>query len=296
MSPGSRLPPLNALRVFDAVARHRVIAKAAGELAVTPSAVSHQLRTLEGALGVTLFERHKHGLKLTERGEALWPAVRQAFQTIAGAAARIGEAATGGELTVSLPVALSARWLSRHIGEFLADHPQLRLRLVVSNDERDVYSPTVDLCVRYGTGRWPDRVVALLSDVMIFPVCAPAVINGARAVRQPEDLARHPLLCEDDGTEWTRWMLAAKLPSPTGRLVPMGNAHVAIEAALHGQGIALADSLLVRDDLEQGRLVRLFDTRIPAQHAYYLVHRPEAALTPGAASFIAWLHGRIAAP
>ena len=110
MSPDSRLPPLNALRVFDAVARHRVIAKAAGELAVTPSAVSHQLRTLEGALGVTLFERHKHGLKLTERGEALWPAVRQAFQTIAGAAARIGEAATGGELTVSLPVALSARW------------------------------------------------------------------------------------------------------------------------------------------------------------------------------------------
>jgi LysR family glycine cleavage system transcriptional activator len=156
-----------------------------------------------------------------------------------------------------------------------------------------VYSAKVDVCVRYGTGIWPGRVVSLLSDVMIFPVCSPAMINGPRGIREVSDLQGHALLCEDDGSEWTRWLLAAGAGRQTWRLVPMGNAHVAIEAALHGQGIALADTLLDQVDLEQGRLVRLFDKGIAARHAYYLVHREEVGETPAASAFIGWLQGRI---
>jgi LysR family glycine cleavage system transcriptional activator len=293
MTQRNRLPPLNALRAFDATARHRTVAKAADELAVTASAVSHQLRTLEEALGVALFARHKARLKLTPQGEALWPAVRSAFQTIASAAARIGDATMAGELAVSVPVALTSRWLTRYIGEFLRAHPDVKLRIIASNDDKEVYSSKVDVCVRYGTGIWPDRMVTLLSHVNIFPVCSPAMINGPTGIRDVADLQGHQLLCEDNGTEWTRWLLAAGAGAHACRLTEMGNAHVAIEAALHGQGIALADSLLVQGDLQEGRLVRLFDVSIAAKHAYYIVHRHEVDEMPVAGEFIGWMQESI---
>ncbi|MDM0071592.1 LysR substrate-binding domain-containing protein [Variovorax sp. J31P207] len=287
----TRLPPLNALRAFDAVARHETVVRAADELNVTPSAVSHQLRILEESLGVQLFARHKARLKLTAHGNSLLPAVRTAFQQIANAAARIGDAVMVGDLVVSTPVGLTSRWLARHIRDFVQTYPDINLRLIASNDGKEVYSPKVDVCIRYGTGVWPDRSVSLLSHVEIFPVCSPAMISGAN-VKSVADLQSHPLLCEDDGSEWTRWLLASRSTRDGFRMVEMGNAHVAIEAAVHGQGLALADSLLVQDDLAKGRLVRLMQKSIPAQHSYHVVCRSEVRDMPLAAAFIAWVeHG-----
>lgn len=285
----SRLPPLNALRAFDAIARHLTIVKAADELSVTPSAVSHQLRTLEEALGVQLFERNKARLKLTSAGEALLPSVRAAFQMIAVAAARLGDAVMVGDLVVSAPAGFSSRLLTRHIGEFLTAHPELRFRLIASNDEKEVYLSSVDVCIRYGAGIWPDRQVRLLCPLSIFPVCSPTLINGPQGVRELDHLIHHPLLCEDDGAEWTRWLLAAGARTDGFRMTAMGNAHIAIEAALHGQGIALGDSLLVGDDLGEGRLVRLFELSIPAKHAYYIVCRDEVCQSPLVAGFTEWI-------
>jgi len=295
LTPRSRLPPLNALRAFDATARHLTVVKAADELSVTPSAVSHQLRTLEDALGVALFTRNKTRLKLTPQGEALLPSVRAAFQMIAAAAARLGDAVMVGDLVVSAPVGLTSRLLTRHIGEFLVAHPDVRFRLIASNDDKEVYSPSVDLCIRYGTGIWPDRQVRLLSPVALFPVCSPALINGPLGVRALDDLKHHPLLCEDGGAEWTRWLLAAGAHADDFRLTEMGNAHIAIEAALHGQGTALGDSLLVGDDLAQGRLVRLFEQSVPAKHAYYVVCRHEVCQSPLVAGFTDWIQGKVRA-
>jgi LysR family glycine cleavage system transcriptional activator len=289
----SRLPPLNALRAFDATARHLTVVKAADELSVTPSAVSHQLRTLEDALGVQLFTRTKTRLKLTPHGEALLPSIRAAFQMIASAAARLGDSVMMGDLVVSVPVGLASRLLTRHIGEFMVAHPDVRLKLIASNEDKEVYLPSVDLCIRYGTGIWPERQVRLLSHVELFPVCNPAMINGPLGVRALDDLKHHMLLCEDGGTEWTRWLLAAGMPASGFRMTEMGNAHIAIEAALHGQGAALGDSLLVGDDLAEGRLVRLFENRIPAKHAYYLVCRHEVCENPLVAGFTDWILGKV---
>ena len=284
------------MRAFDATARHLTVVKAADELSVTPSAVSHQLRTLEDALGVQLFTRNKTRLKLTSHGEALLPSVRAAFQMIASAAARLGDAVMVGDLVVSAPVGLSSRLLTRHIGEFLTAHPEVRFRLITSNDDKEVYSPSVDVCIRYGTGIWPDRQVRLLSPVALFPVCSPALINGPQGVRAIDDLKHHLLLCEDGGAEWTRWLLAAGAAPNGFRMTEMGNfAHIAIEAALHGQGVALGDSLLVGDDLAEGRLVRLFEQSVPAKHAYYLVCRHEVGESPLVAGFTDWILSKVRA-
>ena len=291
----SRLPPLNALRAFDATARHLTVVKAADELNVTPSAVSHQLRTLEDALGVQLFTRNKTRLKLTSHGEALLPSVRAAFQMIASAAARLGDAVMVGDLVVSAPVGLSSRLITRHIGEFLTAHPDVRFKLIASNDDKEVYAPSVDVCIRYGTGIWPDRQVRLLSPVAIFPLCSPALINGPQGLRTLDDLKHHLLLCEDGGAEWTRWLLAAGARTEGFRMTEMGNAHIAIEAALHGQGVALGDSLLVGDDLAEGRLVRLFEQSVTAKHAYYMVCRHEVGESPLVAGFTEWMLGKVGA-
>lgn len=293
LAPRSRLPPLNALRAFDAIARHLTVAKAADELNVTPSAVSHQLRTLEAALGVQLFSRNKTRLKLTPHGEALLPSVRSAFQMIANAAARLGAPVMAGNLVVSAPVGLSSRVLTRHIGEFLSAYPDVRFRLIAANEDKEVYSPAVDLCIRYGTGIWPDRQVRPLTQVELFPVCNPAMINGQLGMRSVDELRNHQLLCEDGGTEWTRWILGAGVPVAGFRMAEMGNAHIAMEAAVHGQGAALGDSLLVGDDLAEGRLVRLFERSVPAKHAYYLVCRHEVCQSPLVTAFTEWILTRV---
>ena len=288
-----RLPPLNPLRAFEASARHLQVAKAADELNVTASAVSHQLRTLEAALGVALFDRSRKRLKLTPQGAALLPSINAAFQTIADATARIGETSMAGDLVISCPIALTSRWLARHIGEFLRQNPEVNLRIIPSNDDREIYTPAVDLCIRYGNGRWQGRRVTALCTVALFPVCSPMLMNGPHPIRAVRDLGHHLLLCEDDGTEWARWLLGASGRLAEFRTVPLGNAHIAMESAIHGQGVALGDNILAKDDLTEGRLVRLFEATIPAEHAYHIVCRHELAETPLVSGFIQWIEGKI---
>jgi LysR family glycine cleavage system transcriptional activator len=288
-----RLPPLNPLRAFEASARHLQVARAADELNVTPSAVSHQLRTLEEALGVVLFDRTKKRLKLTPQGAALLPAINTAFQTIADAAAKIGDASMAGDLVISCPIALTSRWLVRHIGEFLKQHPEVNLKIIPSNDDREIYSPTVDLSIRYGNGRWQGRRVTALYTVALFPMCSPMLMNGPHPIRAVRDLEHHLLLCEDTGSEWARWLLNASGSLAEFRTIGLGNAHIALEGAVCGQGVALGDRVLAHDDLTEGRLVRLFETTIPAEHAYHVVCRHELAETPLVGGFIQWLEDKI---
>ncbi|KXU93999.1 LysR family transcriptional regulator [Caballeronia megalochromosomata] len=289
----SRLPPLNPLRAFEATARHATVAKAAEELNVTASAVSHQVRVLEESLGVDLFIRSRARLKLTPAGEALLPSVRGAFEMIATAVAKVGETVVAGDLVVSAPLSFTSRWLARHIGDFLHRYPAIKLKLIPSNDDKEVYSPDVDVCIRYGEAHWKDRSVTLIEHPSLYPVVSPALMNGPKAIRSPDDLRHYALFCEHAGS-WMRWLMEAKVEHPERmRILEIGNAHIAVEAALHGQGVALGDSISVRDDLVEGTLVRPFKATVPSRHPYHIVRPPERAESPLASVFVFWLEQQL---
>jgi LysR family glycine cleavage system transcriptional activator len=222
------------------------------------------------------------------------PAIRSAFQMIADAAAKIDYASMSGDLVVSAPVGITSRWLIRHIGDFMRQYPEINLKLVPSNEEKEIYSPQVDLCVRYGNGSWRDRRVSLLCSVALFPVSSPMLMNGPHPIRSVRDLRHHVLLCEDEGLEWRRWLLAASSSTaPEFRTSKLGNVHLALEAAIFGHGVALGDSILAKHDLAEGRLVRLFEVTIPGEHAYYTICRHELAETPLVSAFSDWLEEKM---
>jgi LysR family glycine cleavage system transcriptional activator len=285
----SRLPPLNPLRAFEAAARRGTVASAADELNVTASAVSHQIRILESSLGMQLFIRSKARLKLTPAGEALLEPVKGAFDSIAHAVQKLDLPTMSGDLVVSTPLAFTSRWLARHIGDFLQQYPRVNLTILPSNDDREVYSSNVDLCVRYGEGRWRDRKVILIEHPTLFPVVSPAMMNGPDAIRRVQDLSGRSLFCEHSGS-WMRWLAEAsgdKLDDL--RILEIGNAHVCIEAAIHSQGVALGDSFSVREDLADGTLICPFKTVVPARYAYYVVLRHELVNAPLVTAFMNWL-------
>ncbi len=290
----NRLPPLNPLRAFEAAARRGSVAAAADELHVTASAVSHQIRILESTLGIALFVRSKARVKLTPEGEGLLKPVSAAFDMIANATVRLESPAAVGDLAVSTPLSLTSRWLARHIGDFLERYPGIHLKVIPSNDEREIHSPDVDVCIRYGEGNWRNRHVELLAHPALFPVVSPALMNGRDAIRKVQDLAGRTLFCEHAGS-WMRWLAAANADRLPGiRILEIGNAHIGVEAAVHGQGVALGDSLSVRDDLIDGTLVRPFSETVPSRHAYYLVTRHELTEAPLVTAFTSWLRARLA--
>ncbi|WP_423760205.1 LysR substrate-binding domain-containing protein [Burkholderia sp. NLJ2] len=290
----NRLPPLNPLRAFEAAARRGSVSAAADELHVTASAVSHQIRILESTLGVALFVRSKARVKLTPEGEALLEPVGAAFDMIANATVRLDSPAAVGDLVVSTPLSLTSRWLARHIGDFLERYPGIHLKVIPSNDEREIYSTDVDVCIRYGEGNWRNRHVELLEHPALFPVVSPALMNGPDAIRKVQDLAGRTLFCEHAGS-WMRWLAEANADKLPGiRILEIGNAHIGVEAAVHGQGVALGDSLSVRDDLIDGTLVRPFSATVPSRHAYYLVTRHELTETPLVTAFTSWLRACLA--
>nr|WP_218884365.1 LysR substrate-binding domain-containing protein [Burkholderia guangdongensis] len=287
------MPPLNPLRAFEAAARRGSVVGAADELNVTASAVSHQIRVLESTLGIQLFVRSKARVKLTPAGEALLEPVKSAFDSIASAVLKLDLPTMAGDLVVSTPLLFTSRWLARHIGDFFQQYPGINLKIIPSNDDREVYSHDVDLCVRYGEGRWRDRDVQLICHPTLFPVVSPALMNGPGAIREVRDLAGRTLFCEHAGS-WMRWLAQASADKLDDiRILEIGNAHIGIEAALHGQGVALGDSFSVRDDLIDGTLIRPFDVTVPARHAYYQIARPELVESPLVSAFSHWMHTKL---
>lgn len=290
----NRLPPLNPLRAFEAAARCGTVSAAADELHVTASAVSHQIRILESTLGVALFVRSKARVKLTPEGEALLETGRRGVRhdrerhrqaRFAGSRRR--------SRRVDAAVADVALARPAH-RRFLERYPGIHLKVIPSNDDRETYSPDVDVCIRYGEGNWRNRRVELLAHPALFPVVSPALMNGPDAIRKVQDLAGRTLFCEHAGS-WTRWLAEANADKLPGiRILEIGNAHIGVEAAVHGQGVALGDSLSVRDDLLDGTLVRPFSAAVPSRHAYYLVTRHELADSPLVTAFTTWLRACLA--
>jgi LysR family glycine cleavage system transcriptional activator len=290
-----RLPSLNGLRAFEAAARHLSFTKAAAELNVTQTAVSHQIRRLEAQLGLRLFTRRNRNLALTGAALDYLPAVRAAFEDLRGATERILRPQHEGVLTVSMLPTLAAKWLVQRLAAFQEAHPGIEVRIATATRAVDFRREEVDVAIRYGNGRWPGLRAVWLMAEEIFPVCSPALLRGERPLREPADLAGQTLLHVNLYTdEWSDWLTAAGLlPSLAPGLAQRGLTFdlnlMALQAALDGLGVALGRTAFVEADIAAGRLVAPFDIRVPAKSAFYVVAPEATADSPKIALFRDWL-------
>jgi LysR family glycine cleavage system transcriptional activator len=284
------LPPLDALRVFDAAARAGSFQGAAETLNITPSAVSHRIRALEALLGTPLFRRVGRQVSLTPAGARYAEAVGEAIAQLRAATRRLAAGSTR-TLNLSLAPAFAMRWLLPRLARFQRAHPEVEVRFVSNTALVDFQRDDVDLAVRYGRGDWPGVCAEWLMALDTLPVCAPALIDGDPPLARPADLARHTLLhCETRPDDWRMWFVAAGVAG----IDPTAGAHfesmpVALEAAAQGLGIAIADRQIIGDDLAGGRLVAPFDIYTPAAGAYYLVYPEEPGLGENGGAFREWL-------
>lgn len=305
---GRRLPPLNALRAFEAAARHLSFVQAARELHVTPAAISHQVKALEEFLGVALFHRGGRGLELTGAARACLPRLSEGFDRIAEAVERLRAEADAATLTVSSAPSFATKWLAPRLHRFAAAHPEVDVRINASTrlvdasrsgpDAAGEASSTLneaDVAIRFGSGVYPGYRVDKLMSVAVSPVCSPALLAGKDPLRAPEDLRRHVLihdnLLTDDGRPlWEAWLeLAGVRGVDLARGMRFNHSALALEAAADGLGVALGITALAAADIAAGRLARPFDLALPLGAAYYLVCAERACERPDVAAFRNWI-------
>lgn len=283
-----KLPPLNALKAFEAAARHQSLVKAAAELNVTHAAISRQVRNLETTLRVVLFERTGRGLVLTEAGAGLARELSRGFDVLAAATARFHKAPrTRTRLRVTCEVLFAMMWLVPRLGAFTARHANVELVLDPTPRLVDFTREEVDLGVRYGAGRWPGVETVKLADAELIVVCAPELMKRD-GVHTPADLPPAKLIQEQDRGYWTLWLEAAGVADRVEPRGPTLLADLAIGAALAGQGYVVADTFLAADALKAGRLVAPFHLKV-LQNSYYLVFAEGKRLSRPARDFRDWL-------
>src|ERR1700761_7286156 len=239
-----RLPPLNSLKAFEAAARHESFTRAAEELFVTQGAVSQQVKALESGLGLKLFNRERQRLIITEAGRDYLTVVRDALDRIAVGTERLLQRQNAGVLTVSTSPDFAAKWLVHRLGHFAETHSDIDLRVSATMHHVDFAREEVDLAVRHGDGNWPGLETYQLSEEQLFAVCSPKLL-GRRRPEKPADIAKFPLIHLDDRADWTRWLRAARVDQVDATHGPVLNrASMVIDAAINGQGIALARTTL----------------------------------------------------
>jgi LysR family transcriptional regulator, glycine cleavage system transcriptional activator len=292
-----RLPPLSALRTFEAAARHLSFTRAADELHVTQAAVSHQIKALEEHLGALLFRRLNRRLLLTEEGQLLMPSVRRAFDELAAGVGRVRERCCGGTFTISTTPSIAANWLAARLGRFQALRPEFEIRLMATPRLIDFAREGVDCGIRYGFGDWPGLRAERLFSATLTPVCSPRLLEGPEPLKAPADLARHTLLhALDDMDDWRLWLRAAGAPNVDPQRGPkFETLPLALEAAVSGTGVAISRGPLAAGHLASGRLVRPFDFVLPSECAYYFVVPEVSADQPKIRAFRDWLLAEVAA-
>lgn len=281
-----RLPPLNALRAFEAAARHASLTRAAGELGVTHGAVSRQVKALEDHLGVTLFLRRHRGIVLTEPGRALLPSLTAAFGLIAGAVGTLAPS----RLLLSCPATLMMRWLIPRMAAFKRLHPEVDIRLSAAHGPVDFVRDGVDLAIRNSLTPMPDGAVAVPFLKESFgPVCHPRLVEEA-GLRNPGDLARCRFLhTETRLSAWEDWLSAAGIDGVEVREDErFEHFYFMLQAAASGLGVAIGPSALVEDDIAAGRLVAPFGF-VDNGRACLIMAPPQTAARPDARAFIDWL-------
>jgi len=290
------LPPLNALRVFEAAARLGTFSAAAVELAVTQGAVSRQIRLLEDRLGLALFRRAGRRVHLTQEGRDYQATVRAALEAIAAKTAQLSRRRRRGRLVVSTVPSFAAKWLAPRLSAWRAVSPDVELQVIGAYEPAAFGRDGVDVAIRFGRGPWPGLHVERLAEEALFPVCS-AAFAEREGIRSASDLLRVPLFDREMTEGWTEWFAAMGLKgAQPSALMRLRDASAAIEAALGGQGVALANTSLAAGDIAAGRLVRPVDGAIRSAFAYHVVC-PEGALARApVAAFRDWIVAAMAAP
>ncbi|VVD61262.1 transcriptional regulator [Pandoraea capi] len=283
-----KLPSLNALRAFEAAARHCSFTLAAQELHVTQGAVSHQIKALEEALGRPLFDRLANQLRLTRQGQTYLEAIGEAFDRIERATAAFDTHAARQRLAISCSPNFSAKWLVPRLGDFTLRHPQLELQLEQSERHVNFVGDNIDAAIRYGAGPWPGLTCMHLTDEFLLPVCAPALAGDG----SEPTLDGMPLLHVHDRSAWAQWFAARGLTPPEWRDAPgivFNHESAAIDAAVAGQGMALARWSLVALALDRGLLSAPFPAGAPLEKSYWLVYPEERRDDDNILAFSDWL-------
>jgi len=310
-----RLPPLNALKAFEAAARLLSFKRAAQELNVTPAAISHQIKALEDHLGAALFQRARRGLQLTPAARDALPRFTEAFGLLADAVGRLRPRPDSGQLTISVAPSFATRWLVPRLHRFFALQPDIDVRItartrLVNKRGRDnaVEQTTVenwledsDVAILYGHGEYTGFQYDRLFPLTLAPLCSPKLREGEHPLRHPRDLHFHLLVHDDSGALydgiafWDVWVKAAGVEGvDTGRGSHFSQPVLAIEAAADAVGVVATFPVLAAAELASGRLILPFKLQVPLQSAYYLVCPPAALQRPAVAAFRDWLLGEAA--
>jgi len=284
-----RLPPLNALKAFEAAARHESFTRAAEELCVTQGAVSHQVKALEAELAIKLFNRERQRLIITEAGRDYLAVVRDALDRIAVGTERLLQRQSAGVLTISTSPDFAAKWLVHRLGHFAEAHAGIDLRVSATTHHVDFAREDVDMAVRHGDGNWPGLDAVQLSSEQLFAICSPKLLSGRR-LGKPLDILKFPLIHLDSRADWTKWLRMAGMSDDNARHGPVLNrASMVIDAAINGQGVALARTTLAAWDLLNGRLVRPFSEALRLSKTYWIVCPKATSNVPKIVTFRDWL-------
>lgn len=282
--------PLNALRAFEAAARHLNFTRAAGELCVSQGAVSHQVARLEARLGVVLFRRLPRGLALTDEGQALVPVLADAFDRMAATLDRYADGRLREVLTLGVVGTFATGWLLERLADFERALPHVDLRVMTNNNRVDLAGEGLDLAIRYGDGAWHGTHAEPLMAAPLTPLCAPAL---AERLAEPGALARETLLRSYRADEWPRWFAAAGIACPRLTGPVFDSSALMAAAAVSGLGVALAPAAMFARELAAERLARPFGIEAGSGR-YWLTRLNSRAETPAMRSFRDWLHGEIA--
>ena len=277
--------PLNALRMFDAAARHQSLTRAAQELHVTQAAVSQHIRNLEERLGKPLFRRLPRGLALPAEGQALWPVVAQSFERIEQSLQQVAEPRPREILTVGVVGTFAIGWLIPRLSQFQQLHPYIDLRLLTNNNRVDLAGEGLDAAVRFGDGAWHGTHAQMLLRAPLSPMCTPML---AQQLREPADLARQTLLRSYRTQEWEGWFAGLDQAAPLARGAMFDSSLTLAEAAAQGAGIALLPARMFEHMLQQGRLVRPFAHEVDTG-AYWLTYLKSRQASAALQTFRQWL-------
>jgi LysR family glycine cleavage system transcriptional activator len=281
--------PLNALRVFEAVATHLSFTAAAKELGVTTAAVSAQIKSLEADIGVPLFRRHTRAVALTQDGAELLPGVRRGLDELRRAVERLRRERVGGLLNLSVPSEFLQRWLLPRLGEFTRRHPEIEVRFGPARAALDFERDDFHAAILYGTGQWPGLRTERLLDEWVFPVCSPTLLATLGPIETLADFSRYPLL-HSRAEPWPDWLRRVGGDTTRADVPPQPeDATATLTAVEQGKGVALARWSLVAADLAAGRLVRPMLPSVQQHSAWFLAAPPERFALPKVVRFRTWL-------
>ena len=287
------LPPLNALRAFEAIARHLSFAKAADELHVTPAALSHQIRAFEEQLGLPLFHRRTRAIELTDTGRLIYPGLHAGFESVRGAMAQLDRSRDSNVLVISATPGLVAKWLMPRLWRFLHAHPDIDARVSASLKIADFAAEGVDVAIRLSKENHPELYAERLFNDSVLPVCSPRLVE--QGLRSPADLPRFPLIHYDIPMSmrapplWADWFAVAGLQGDATRGLKVNVADHALDAAVAGAGVSLSFKLIASDDVHSGRLVTPFGPELPLASGYNFVCPKGHEKRPNVRAFRDWL-------